>query len=317
MISLRTPTLLGRRIDSIGRLQRFLIVFLFFAFPVLWVSSVLALGVPRLEGRVNDHARLLTPPQAAALEEKLRAYEEKTTNQIALLTLPSLEGEPLEDFSIRVAREWQLGQEKRNNGVLIFIAAKERGVRIEVGYGLEGALTDAQSSIIIRNIMIPAFREGDFNRGIQAGVDAIQAAIAGEFKAPEVPSSRRSRDGFSEVFSLGLILLILFSSFLSYLPLPVTALAGGILGGVVGSFMFGTVFLPAVVGAFLGILLPLLFRGSGGGPGRGLGGRSYRGTGWSAGRGWGGGGFGGSGFGGGGFSGGGGSFGGGGASGRW
>jgi uncharacterized protein len=280
-----------------------LLLFVFFTGPAS------ALNVPPLQGRVNDQARLLTPEQTAALEEELRAYEAKTTNQIALLTIPSLEGEPLEDFSIRVAREWQLGQEKRNNGVLIFIAAEERGVRIEVGYGLEGALTDAQSSIIIRNIMIPAFREGDFSRGIESGVDAIQAAIAGEFKAPEVPSSRRSRDDSNEVFSLGLILLILFSSFLSYLPLPITALAGGIIGGVVGSFLIGSIFLPALVGVFLGIVLPLLFRGTGGGPGRGLGGRAYRRTGWSAGRGWSGGG--------GGFSGGGGSFGGGGASGRW
>jgi uncharacterized protein len=290
------------------RWMTFFLLFAFFAAPAL------ALNVPPLQGRVNDQARLLTPEQAAALEEKLRAYEAKTTNQIALLTVPSLEGEPLEDFSIRVAREWQLGQEKRNNGVLIFIAAEERGVRIEVGYGLEGALTDAQSSIIIRNIMIPAFREGDFNRGIESAVDAIQAAIAGEFKAPEVPSSSRSRDDFNEVFSLGLILLILFSSFLSYLPLPITALAGGIIGGVVGSFLIGAIFLPVLIGIFLGIVLPLLFRGSGGGPGRGLGGRAYRGTGWSVGRGWSGGR---GGFRGGGFSGGGGSFGGGGASGRW
>lgn len=289
------------------RLTAVLLVFVFSA-------PALALNVPPLQGRVNDQAHLLTPEQAAALEEKLHAYEEKTTNQIALLTVPSLEGDPLEAFSVRVAREWQLGQEKRNNGVLIFIAAEERGIRIEVGYGLEGALTDAQSSSIIRNIMIPAFRAGDFNRGIQASVDAIQAAIAGEFTAPEGPAPARSRDHFNEVFSLGLILLILFSSFLSYLPLPITGLAGGIIGGVVGSFMVGAILLPALVGVFLGILLPLLFRGSGGGPGRGIGGRAYRGTGWSAGRGWSGGG---GGFGGGGFSGGGGSFGGGGASGWW
>ena len=295
-------------------MQRLLLmIFLPFWLSIVAAAPASALEIPRLQGRVNDHARLLTPEQAAALEAKLRAYEEKTSNQIALLTLPSLEGESLEDFSIRVSREWQLGQAKRNNGVLVFIAAKERGVRIEVGYGLEGALTDAQSSSIIRNIMIPAFREGDFNRGIQAGVDAIQAAIAGEFTAPEAPSSSQSRDHSNEVFSLGLILLILFSSFLSYLPLPVTGLAGGIIGGVIGSFLIGAIFLPILVGVFLGILLPLLFRGAGGGPGRGIGGRRYRGTGWSGGRGWGGGG----GFGGGGFSGGGGSFGGGGASGRW
>jgi len=308
----KAPALWGPRIKRVEMLRLFFMMFLVASLVPFFSAPVSALNVPRLQGRVNDDAHLLTPNQAAALEEKLRAYEEKTTNQIVLLTLPSLEGESLEDFSIRVARSWQLGQAKRNNGVLIFIAAKERGVRIEVGYGLEGALTDAQSSMIIRNIMIPAFREGDFNRGIQAGVDAIEAAIAGEFTAPQPPPARsRSRDNSNEVFSLGLILLILFSSFLAYLPLYITAVAGGIIGGVIGAFLAGAILLPALIGAFLGILLPLLFRGSGGGPGGGIGGRGYRGTGWSAGSG------GGGGFGGGGFSGGGGSFGGGGASGRW
>lgn len=300
-------------------MARWLLIILF----PLWLSAALpppasALEVPRLQGRVNDHAKLLTPEQAAALEAHLRDYEEKTTNQIALLTVPSLEGEALEDFTIRVGREWQLGQAKRNNGVLLFIAQKERAIRIEVGYGLEGALTDAQSSIIIRNILFPAFRQGDFNKGIREAIDAIEKAIAGEFTAPpnSAPSGSpaRSRDPFNEVFSLGLIFIILFSSFLSYLPLFVTGLVGLIVGGMVGLFFAGSIFLYAGIGFVIGILLPMLFRGSGGGPGRGLGGRAYRGSGWSAGRGWGGGG----GFsgGGGGFSGGGGSFGGG-ASGRW
>ncbi|MBI3802336.1 MAG: TPM domain-containing protein [Nitrospirae bacterium] len=271
-----------------------------------------ALEVPRLQGRVNDQAHLLTPEQAAALEAQLRAYEEKTTNQIALLTLPSLEGESLEAFSIKVGREWQLGQAKRNNGVLLLIAAKERAVRIEVGYGLEGALTDAQSSIIIRNIMVPAFRQGDFDRGIRDGVGAIEKAIAGEFTAPPTETPSRSRDNFNELFSLGLIFIVLFSSFLSYLPFYVTGFVGAILGGVIGSFLIGRVLLAAGIGFVAGIVLSVLFRGSGGGPGSGLGGRGYRGTGWSSGGGWGGGG-----DSGGGFSGGGGSFGGGGASGRW
>ncbi len=290
------------------RTASFILIFFLF----LALDPALALEIPPLQGRVNDHARLLSPDRAAALEEKLRLYEEKTTNQIALLIVPSLEGEALESFSVRVARAWQLGQEKRNNGVLIFIAAKERAVRIEVGYGLEGVLTDAQSALIIRRIMIPAFREGDFDGGIDRAVDAVESAIAGEFKAPPRTEPERSRN-WNEFLSIGFLFLILFSSFLSYLPLFVSGVIGGIIGGIVGFFLVGSAFLSIFIGFFLGLVLSLLFRSAGGGPGRGFGGRVYPGAGWSGGRGWSGGG----GFGGGGFGGGGGSFGGGGASGRW
>lgn len=295
----------------IQRIALFLSIGLLLIEPAGLIRSASALEAPRLQARVNDYAKLLSPEQARSLESKLEAHEKKTTNQIVVLTLPSLEGESLEDFSVRIGREWGLGQEKRNNGVLLLIAAKERAVRIEVGYGLEGALTDAESSMIIRNVIIPAFQEGDFYRGIDQAIDAIQTAIVGEFKAE--PSSRKESSPpgrVNEIFSIGLILLILFSSFLSALPIYVSGIIGGIIGGAVGAWMAGRVLLPTAAGFFLGMILSRLFRSSGGGRRGGWGGGFYRGGGWSTGGGFGGGGSGG-------FSGGGGSFGGGGASGRW
>ncbi|HZR45556.1 MAG TPA: TPM domain-containing protein [Candidatus Manganitrophaceae bacterium] len=294
------------------RIALFFLLGLLFIGPAGSVRSASALQPPRLQARVNDYAKLLSPEQARTLEAKLEAHEKKTGNQIVVLTLPSLEGESLEDFSVRVGREWGLGQEKRNNGVLLLIAAKERAVRIEVGYGLEGALTDAESSMIIRNVIVPAFQEGDFYRGIDQAIDSIQAAIVGEFKAEPSPRRESPSPGhFNEIFSTGLILLILFSSFLSALPVYVSGIVGAIIGGAVGAWMAGKILLPTAVGFFLGMLLSRLFRSSGGGRRGGWGGGFYRGGGWSAGSGFGGGGSGG------GFSGGGGSFGGGGASGRW
>lgn len=293
-------------------------IVLFFSLGLLFIGpagpvrSASALEAPRLQARVNDYAKMLSPEQAQALEAKLEAHEKKTGNQIVVLTLPSLEGEALEDFSVRVGREWGLGQEKRNNGVLLLVAAKERAVRIEVGYGLEGALTDAESSTIIRNVIVPAFQAGDFQGGIDQAIDAIQTAVAGEFKAGPSPKKESpSPSRFNEIFSTGLILLILFSSFLSALPIYVSGTIGAIIGGAVGAWMAGTILLPTALGFFLGMILSRLFRSSGGGGRRGgWGGGFYRGGGWSAGRGFGSGGSGG-------FGGGGGSFGGGGASGRW
>jgi uncharacterized protein len=296
------------------RVFSLLIFFSLFAAPP---PSVQALTVPPLQGRVNDHAGLLSARQAEELAAKLKTYEEKTTNQIVLLTLPSLQGEAPEEFSIRVAREWGLGQEKRNNGVLILIAKQERAVRIEVGYGLEGALTDAQSSAIIRNIIVPAFREGDYHRGIENGIDAIESAVAGEFQPePALRGSKGPNGGFIEGMTIGLILLILLATFLSSLSVYLHALIGGIIGGAVGMLLKGGLTAFILVGALIEVVLALLSR-SDGSAGGGWSRRS-RGTFWSARRGAGefGRGFGG-GFGGGGFSGGGGSFGGGGASGRW
>lgn len=271
-----------------------------------------ALSVPPLKGRVNDYARLLSPQQVQSLEANLKTYETGTSNQIVLLTLPTLEGEPLEAFSIQVARAWGLGREKRNNGVLILIAKSERAIRIEVGYGLEGALTDAQSSAIIRNIMIPAFKKGDYGGGVSGGIAAVESALAGEFHpGPDPGGSSNPAGGFAEEATIGLILLILLATFLSALPIYLHALIGGIIGGTVGLLLKSGMAAFILIGACIQVVLALIFK-SDGSAGRSWGRRS-RGTFWSGrgdtsgfGRGFGGG-----------FSGGGGSFGGGGASGRW
>lgn len=156
------------------------------AASVLFVIGLMAGGamgakeVPFLSGRVVDEAQLLPPDQAQAIEEKLRRFEEQTGDQVAVLTVDSLDGEALEDYSLRVAETWGLGQKEKDNGVLLLIARDDRKLRIEVGYGLEGQLTDLQSGRIIRNVIVPRFKAGDYPGGIDAGVDAILGTLSGE-----------------------------------------------------------------------------------------------------------------------------------------
>jgi uncharacterized protein len=151
---------------------------------LLFCLPAFGLAVPeRPEGRVTDRTGTLTRDQITALERKLAAFERETTNQIAVLLIPSLEGESLEDYSIRLAEKWRIGQQGRDNGVILLIVKNDRKLRMEVGYGLEGALPDALAGTIIRNEISPRFREGQFYQGIDAGVNAVIAATKGEYKA--------------------------------------------------------------------------------------------------------------------------------------
>src|SRR5690349_14330846 len=147
--------------------------------------TVCALDVPALTGRVVDLAGVLPAHDAAQLTDQLKAHEEKTGNQVAVLILPSLEGEPLEEYSHRVATTWRLGRKGTDNGALLFIALKERKLRIEVGYGLEGALTDLRSSRIIRQEIVPRFKAGDIPGGVRAGTEAILKTIEGTYQAKD------------------------------------------------------------------------------------------------------------------------------------
>ena len=131
------------------------------------------LTFPPLTGRVVDAAHVLDAGTLAALDAKLAAQEAKATDQLVVATIPSLQGTSIEDYANRLFRAWQLGQAKKNNGVLLLVAPNERKVRIEVGYGLEGILTDAVASTIIRNAIVPAFKSGDMAAGIVRGTDAI------------------------------------------------------------------------------------------------------------------------------------------------
>ncbi len=139
-------------------------------------------SIPKLEGPVNDYAHVLSPSQQTQLSDFLQHQEDQTSNQIVVLTIPSLNGDDIEDYSLRAARAWRLGQKVNKNGVLLIAAINDHKMRIEVGFGLEGALTDAVSSEIIRNEIAPAFRSGDYFGGLWAGVHAIDKAIHGEYK---------------------------------------------------------------------------------------------------------------------------------------
>jgi uncharacterized protein len=138
---------------------------------------------PRPDGRITDRTGTLGPREIAALENKLETFEKETTNQIAVLLIPSLEEDSLEDFSIRLAEKWKIGQKGRNNGAILLIVKNDRKLRIEVGYGLEGALPDALAGSIIRNEISPRFKEGRFYAGIDAGLTAIMAATKGEYRS--------------------------------------------------------------------------------------------------------------------------------------
>lgn len=159
------------------------------AFGVVWAPCVAwALEVPTLAGRVNDTAGVLSSGEASALEQRLRDYEQKTGHQFSLLTIPSLEGEDVAGYSIRVAEKWGLGDKQRDDGALLLIAVGDRKMRIEVGYGLEPSLPDVLAGRIIRNVMAPRFRENDYAGGINAAFDAMMKAAAGE--AVGIPASK-------------------------------------------------------------------------------------------------------------------------------
>jgi uncharacterized protein len=169
--------------------------------------SAAALEIPaRPEGRITDRTGTLNPQEIAALDRKLAAFENETTNQIAVLLIPSLEGGSLEDFSIRLAEKWKIGQKGRNNGAILLIVKNERKIRIEVGYGLEGALPDALAGTIIRNEIAPRFKEGQFYSGIDAGLMAIMAATKGEYRP--VKKKPHSSQGFPLWVPVLLILIV-------------------------------------------------------------------------------------------------------------
>ncbi|MEW6509496.1 MAG: TPM domain-containing protein [Bacteroidota bacterium] len=155
---------------------------------VLTVTGLEGAEVPFLSGRVNDYAGILSAESTAHLNELLKAHEDSTSNQVVILTIPSLEGEDLESFSIRVVDQWKLGQKGKDNGVLLLVSRDDRKVRIEVGRGLEGDLPDITCGLIIRREIIPRFKEGDYDAGVAGGVTAILAAIRGSYSASEEES---------------------------------------------------------------------------------------------------------------------------------
>ncbi|MBA2486254.1 MAG: TPM domain-containing protein [Nitrospira sp.] len=274
-----------------------------------------ALDVPPLTGHIVDLARVLPPAVAEQLSSDLQAHEAKTSNQVAVLIIPSLEGEPLFDVSHRVATTWKLGHKGTDNGAVLLVAIKDRKIRLEVGYGLEGVLTDARSAQIIRNEMVPRFRAGEVAAGIAAGVQAILKTIEGTYSAKDhtsaVPSSSEAFGNTVFAVILGVVIGLLLSR--------VHRVLGPVAGGGL-SFFAAPWVIPALIAAAVSLTLVgvLSALGQGGGSGRRRNGSAFDGTWFSTQQGgWGSGGIGGSFGGSGSFSGGGGDFGGGGASGDW
>jgi uncharacterized protein len=156
---------------------------------LLFISPYLSTAqkaVPELWGqRVHDDAHILKQETIDALEQRLKTYEDSTSNQIAILTVTSLDGEVLEEYSLKVTEAWKLGQDDKDNGVLLLIAVDDHKMRIEVGHGLEGVLTDAHSNRIIRNEMTPNFRKSEYDAGVTAAVDAMIKSIGGEYSADD------------------------------------------------------------------------------------------------------------------------------------
>lgn len=274
-----------------------------------------ALDVPPLSGRIVDLAHVLPPAATARLSDALQAHETKTSNQVAVLIVPSLEGEPLFDFSHRVATTWKLGAKGSDNGALLFIAIKERKIRLEVGYGLEGALTDARAAQIIRNEIAPKFRAGDVPGGVMAGVQAVLHTIEGTYQAPPPSTASRSAGEVIPNTIVAVILGLVVGLFFSRAHRVVGPVVGGGL-----SFLVAPWVTPALIAAAVSVVLVGLMGGIGQATGGGRRSRSgpFDDT-WFSTRhgGWGSGGLGDSFGGSGGFSGGGGDFGGGGASGDW
>lgn len=147
---------------------------------VLSATAYAQIALPELTGRVVDEANLLSTSTEADLVAMLQAHETETGQQVVVVTVQSLGGRTIEEFGVELGRHWGIGQAEQDNGVLLIVAPNERQVRIEVGYGLEGALTDAKAGVIIQNEIIPAFRSGDRARGIVDGTRAILAALRGE-----------------------------------------------------------------------------------------------------------------------------------------
>jgi uncharacterized protein len=186
---------------------------------VLLLTAVAAAALkvpPPPDHRINDYAGALTSSERTRLEQKLVQRERGSSNQVVVAIFRSLEGESLEDFSIRLAQAWRIGQKSLDNGVIFLVFLEDRKMRIEVGYGLEPTLTDAVASSIIRNVVAPRFREGRIADGVAAGLDAIDQAIAGTYQ-PVAPASRRKAP-MATYWSV--FLLLLFFGGLAWVILP-------------------------------------------------------------------------------------------------
>jgi uncharacterized protein len=194
------------------------------AFCLILAGAIYAADYPALTGRVVDNAHVLSPATQQKLEQKLRLLEDKSQIQLVVATVSSLNGQDIEPYGNGLFRFWQLGQKSKNNGLLLLVAPNERRVRIEVGYGLEGTITDAVSKLIIVNDIAPKFKTGDYDGGILAGVDDLVSAVsvdAGTWQPQHHASQRQDQ-------ATGWIIPLIFLFF--FLTVMISLLRGGAFG---------------------------------------------------------------------------------------
>jgi uncharacterized protein len=271
-------------------------------FPPAYTAAEIA--VPPLKARVTDLTATLTSDQRAALEQKLAALEARKGSQVAVLLVPTTLPETVEQYAIRVFDQWKLGRKGMDDGVLLLVAKNDRKLRIEVGYGLEGAIPDAIARRVMDEDIVPLFKRGNFYGGISAGTDRVSKLIEGESMPPPKRATAPGSGWSTETYFIGFIILAMASQLLhSLLGRFLGAGVAGIAAGIVGYVLAGLT--AAVIIGFIAFVISLFIGATG-----------RHGSGWSSGGNWSSGGGSGS-SGGGGFSGGGGSSGGGGASGSW
>jgi uncharacterized protein len=227
---------------------------LFSALALAAASHANSAEVPYLTGRVVDNAEILKPDTQRRIAADLQAHEKKTTNQVVVLTVPTLGGESVEEYAVRVFEQWKLGRKDKLNGVLLVVVPQDRRMRIEVGYGLEGTLTDLAAGRIIRNVMSPRFKAGDYDRGIAEGVTAVIAQLEGKGDADYAPEPPARQSEFIKAPEM---------------PLHEKLLMGAFIFGIIGLFTFIGIITPGV-GWFLYFFLipfwamfPVMIFGSG------------------------------------------------------
>ncbi|MCX6788259.1 MAG: TPM domain-containing protein [bacterium] len=205
-------------------------------------------------GFVNDFAGMLKPDEKTALEQKLSAFEKSTSNEISVVTIPSLEGDYIENYAVKLFEEWKIGKQGKDNGVLLLISRDDKSLRIEVGYGLEGALTDSQSYWIIQNEITPQFKQNNYYAGIDAGVSKIIAATQGEYIPSESPKKNKTS---TAIFDFWYFVPLIFIWLASILGKSKSWWAGGVVGGVAGAIIGlikGFMYFGIIS---IGILIPL------------------------------------------------------------
>lgn len=229
----------------------------------IMAADARALEVPPYEGYVTDVAGMMNPQTRQAIAAHLAELDKTDSTQIAVLTIPSLEGESIQEFGIKVADAWKVGQNKEDNGAILLVSKADRKIRIEVGYGLEGVLTDAVAGQIVANVIGPSFKKGDFDGGFAQGITAMTNAVKGEYTAAPTKQTRRSKRGALSLIIIPMIMFIAFTEMFGRRRRPQKLTKEQLLKGEQGHHRSGMG--SAASSLFLLSMLGGGFRGGGGG----------------------------------------------------